>query len=366
GKNPESRPLPEQVFIDEDQAGPDPGESRATLARLNIEPTYDDFMANVYPNVHESLKFMADEHVIIEDPLSSTRTLSLMNNLDDAYTIGDQFLNDKSIIDELGKLNVEAKVVSMVTVPIYQASSLVPPLSTLVIDLLAYKHDDASPNIVCESLFPTDAETCADTDKTNSKEEKTAELDQGQAESSPGKNPESRPLPEQVFIDEDQAGPDPGESRPKLGNLKFIPKGEDDEVFRMPIPNKSISINIKNAPYYNAYLEMVSKHDQKVVAEKGAKKKPATTKQLKSKPVKEKSSKPAPTSKPKEALEITPIVQARQFVLPPSGDAIMDFVNELGYTEVIRFVSRIAVNNLYQPWRAILSMINQCLTSKTS
>ncbi|GJT49140.1 hypothetical protein Tco_0975297 [Tanacetum coccineum] len=68
----------------------------------------------------------------------------------------------------------------------------------------------------------------------------------------------------------------------------------------------------------------------------------------------------------REALEITPIDQAHQFVSPPSGDAIMDFVNELGYTEVIHFVSRMAVNNLYQPWRAILSMINQCLTGKTS
>ncbi|GKD54322.1 hypothetical protein Tco_1287709 [Tanacetum coccineum] len=66
------------------------------------------------------------------------------------------------------------------------------------------------------------------------------------------------------------------------------------------------------------------------------------------------------------ALEITPIDQAHQFVSPLSGDAIMDFVNELGYTEVIHFVSRMAVNNLYQPWRAILSMINQCLTGKTS
>ncbi|GJW48411.1 hypothetical protein Tco_0080057 [Tanacetum coccineum] len=35
----------------------------------------------------------------------------------------------------------------------------------------------------------------------------------------------------------------------------------------------------------------------------------------------------------REALEITPIDQAHQFVSPPSGDAIMDFVNELGYTE---------------------------------
>nr|GEV58642.1 hypothetical protein [Tanacetum cinerariifolium] len=67
-----------------------------------------------------------------------------------------------------------------------------------------------------------------------------------------------------------------------------------------------------------------------------------------------------------EALEITPIDQAHKFVSPPSSDAIMDFVNELGYTEVIHFVSKMVVNNLYQPWRAILSMINQCLTDKTS
>ncbi|GJR53139.1 hypothetical protein Tco_1403660 [Tanacetum coccineum] len=65
----------------------------------------------------------------------------------------------------------------------------------------------------------------------------------------------------------------------------------------------------------------------------------------------------------RQALEITPIDQAQQFMSPPSDDAIMDFVNELGYPEEIHFVSRMAVNNLYQPWRAILLMINQCLTA---
>ncbi|GKA02942.1 hypothetical protein Tco_0675723, partial [Tanacetum coccineum] len=80
--------------------------------------------------VQESLKFLADEHVILEDPLSSTRTLSSMKNLEDAYAIGDQFINDKSTNDEPGKLNVEAKVVTMVIVPIYQASSSVPPFTT--------------------------------------------------------------------------------------------------------------------------------------------------------------------------------------------------------------------------------------------
>ncbi|GKB37581.1 hypothetical protein Tco_0882523 [Tanacetum coccineum] len=86
-------------------------------------------------SVRESLKFLADEHVILEDPLSSTGTLSSMKNLEDAYAIGDQFINDKSTDDEPRKLNVEAEVVSMVTVLIYQASSSVPPLSTPVIDL---------------------------------------------------------------------------------------------------------------------------------------------------------------------------------------------------------------------------------------
>ncbi|GJY38650.1 retrovirus-related pol polyprotein from transposon TNT 1-94 [Tanacetum coccineum] len=139
GKTPESRPPPDDDKMDEDQARPNPGESRVALAKPNPKPMHDGFMANVYPNVHESLKFPADEHVILQDPLSSTGTLSSMKNLDDAYTIGDQFLNDKSTEDEPKKLNVEAEVVSMVTVLIYQASSSVPPLSTPVIDLSSPK-----------------------------------------------------------------------------------------------------------------------------------------------------------------------------------------------------------------------------------
>ncbi|GKA81243.1 hypothetical protein Tco_0787935 [Tanacetum coccineum] len=135
GKTPKSRPPPEQVFIEEDQAGPDPGENSVALAGPDPKPTHNEFMANVYPKVQESLKFPADEHVILEDPLSSTGTLSSMKNLEDAYTIGDQFLNDKSTEDEPRKLNVEAEVVSMVTVLIYQASSSFLPLSTPVIDL---------------------------------------------------------------------------------------------------------------------------------------------------------------------------------------------------------------------------------------
>nr|GEV39701.1 putative ribonuclease H-like domain-containing protein [Tanacetum cinerariifolium] len=120
--------------LDQGQAGsdPDPGESLGALTELDLKPTHDKFMADMYLKVQESLKFLADEHVILEDPISSTETLSFMKNLEDAYAIGDQFINDKSTKDGPEKPNAEGKVVSMVTVPIYQSSSSLPPLSTPV------------------------------------------------------------------------------------------------------------------------------------------------------------------------------------------------------------------------------------------
>ncbi|GJZ39938.1 hypothetical protein Tco_0586501 [Tanacetum coccineum] len=54
-------------------------------------------------------------------------------------------------------------------------------------------------------------------------------------------------------------------------------------------------------------------------------------------------------------------------VTSPTGDTVIDFVNQLGYPEPVEFfVSNIRVNYVYQPWRAILTLINQCLTGKTS
>nr|GEY80704.1 hypothetical protein [Tanacetum cinerariifolium] len=101
-----------------------------------------------------------------------------------------------------------------------------------------------------------------------------------------------------------------------LGNLKFVPKGEINKVFGMKIPEELITDNIKNVPYYNAYLEMVANHEREIAAVKeGGKKKttpkankpvkpapakqakPATAKQPKPKPVKEKPTKPTPIQK---------------------------------------------------------------------
>ncbi|GJX89045.1 retrovirus-related pol polyprotein from transposon TNT 1-94 [Tanacetum coccineum] len=68
----------------------------------------------------------------------------------------------------------------------------------------------------------------------------------------------------------------------------------------------------------------------------------------------------------RKALAITPVNPTHPFELPPSGDTVLDFVNELGYPEPVEIVSSIRTNYVYQPWRAILSLLNQCLTGKTS
>ncbi|GKF60240.1 hypothetical protein Tco_0177026, partial [Tanacetum coccineum] len=61
----------------------------------------------------------------------------------------------------------------------------------------------------------------------------------------------------------------------------------------------------------------------------------------------------------RKALAITPVSPTHPFELPLSGDTVIDFVNELGYPEPVEIVSSIRVNYVYQPWRAILSLLNQ-------
>nr|GEV01556.1 histone deacetylase 14 [Tanacetum cinerariifolium] len=81
-----------------------------------------------------------------------------------------------------------------------------------------------------------------------------------------------------------------------LVNLKFIPKGKIDEVFGIKIPKELIMENIKNAPYYNAYLEMVAKHERRIAAAKEGGKKKTTPKA--DKPMKPAQAKPTTAKKP--------------------------------------------------------------------
>ncbi|GJU94261.1 hypothetical protein Tco_1319017 [Tanacetum coccineum] len=120
--------------MEEDQAGPDPRLSHVALVGPDPKPMHDDFVATLYPQVHEILKHLDEEHIHEENPLSSTGTLSSMKKLD-AFNFGDHFFNDKPTEEDLGIRNMETEVESMVTILIHQASSSVPPLSTPVTGL---------------------------------------------------------------------------------------------------------------------------------------------------------------------------------------------------------------------------------------
>ncbi|GJZ27209.1 hypothetical protein Tco_0571462 [Tanacetum coccineum] len=53
------------------------------------------------------------------------------------------------------------------------------------------------------------------------------------------------------------------------------------------------------------------------------------------------------------------------FLLLPTPDALIKFVNDLGYPRVVRTLSDVVTNDMFQPWRALTTVINLCLTGKT-
>ncbi|GKD88204.1 hypothetical protein Tco_1363711, partial [Tanacetum coccineum] len=74
GKADESRSTPGHDKVGENQAGPDPRKGHEALAGSNPEPMNEEFYAAVYPKVHENLKLRTNEHVILENPPSTTKT----------------------------------------------------------------------------------------------------------------------------------------------------------------------------------------------------------------------------------------------------------------------------------------------------
>nr|GEX69309.1 retrovirus-related Pol polyprotein from transposon TNT 1-94 [Tanacetum cinerariifolium] len=67
-----------------------------------------------------------------------------------------------------------------------------------------------------------------------------------------------------------------------------------------------------------------------------------------------------------DALQITPVNNNTEFSSPPSSDALINFVNEMGYPKLVRNLSNVITNDMFQPWRALTTIINLCLTGKTS
>ncbi|GKF78910.1 hypothetical protein Tco_0234478, partial [Tanacetum coccineum] len=112
-------------------------DSEATDAstQQNPEQMDEEFTTTAYPNVLENLKLPTEDQVIIEEPARSTGTLSSLQTLDKELSFTNQFFIEKPREEEPEKSNTELEVQLMVTVPIYQDTSSVPPMTSPVIDL---------------------------------------------------------------------------------------------------------------------------------------------------------------------------------------------------------------------------------------
>nr|GEU50788.1 hypothetical protein [Tanacetum cinerariifolium] len=110
----------------EGQAGPDPGDA---------EQMDEGFNATAYPKVQENLKLTVEEQVILEEPATSSETLSSLQHLTKDHSFGDLFFSDKPSEANNDKATAETKAESMVSVTIQQDTSSIPSMTKPIIDL---------------------------------------------------------------------------------------------------------------------------------------------------------------------------------------------------------------------------------------
>nr|GFA75501.1 hypothetical protein [Tanacetum cinerariifolium] len=65
-------------------------------------------------------------------------------------------------------------------------------------------------------------------------------------------------------------------------------------------------------------------------------------------------------------LHISPRILNQPFADLPTEEEILDFLRFLGNSHDIRYLTDVNVNKIYQPWRSFGSVINKCLTGKSS
>nr|GEX11718.1 hypothetical protein [Tanacetum cinerariifolium] len=64
----------------------------------------------------------------------------------------------------------------------------------------------------------------------------------------------------------------------------------------------------------------------------------------------------------RDMLNICLRVHGQSFVEPPFEEKILAFIRFLGHSAVIRNLTDVNINKLYQPWRSFAAIINKCLT----
>ncbi|GJS81622.1 hypothetical protein Tco_0748163 [Tanacetum coccineum] len=68
----------------------------------------------------------------------------------------------------------------------------------------------------------------------------------------------------------------------------------------------------------------------------------------------------------RDMLKICPKLPGQKFEEPPLEEDILSFIRDLGHTGEIKFLSDVNVNHMHQPWRSFASIINKCLSGKTT
>nr|GEX35171.1 histone deacetylase 14 [Tanacetum cinerariifolium] len=121
------------------QAGSDRKHMDPDVADVSPQPSTkkmdEGFTATAYPKVQENLKLTVEEHVLLEEPASSSGTLSSLQHLSKDISFEDLFFSDKPSEANNDKANVETEVESMVSVMIQHYMSSIPPMTSSIIDL---------------------------------------------------------------------------------------------------------------------------------------------------------------------------------------------------------------------------------------
>nr|GEY71913.1 putative Gag-Pol polyprotein [Tanacetum cinerariifolium] len=55
----------------------------------------------------------------------------------------------------------------------------------------------------------------------------------------------------------------------------------------------------------------------------------------------------------RDAFQITPVNNNQAITSPPSSDTLINFVNELGYPKLVRNLSNVVTNDMFQPWNSL-------------
>ncbi|GKB06420.1 hypothetical protein Tco_0834653 [Tanacetum coccineum] len=68
----------------------------------------------------------------------------------------------------------------------------------------------------------------------------------------------------------------------------------------------------------------------------------------------------------RDILQICPRLPNKEFDAPPSDEEIVTFIKELGHRGNIKSATKVVVDQMHQPWRTFATIINRCLSGKTS